>query len=40
VEERKSVFLRDGAPRKIEFTLSLKSYGKDNGVLSSFLGGL
>lgn len=40
VEERKGVFLRDGAPRKIEFTLSLKSYGKDNGVLSSFLGGL
>ena len=35
VEERKGVFLRDGAPRKNEFTLSLKSYGKDNGVLSS-----
>ncbi len=36
VEERKSVFLRDGAPRKIEFSLSLKAYGKDGGVLSSF----
>ena len=40
VEERKSLFLRDGAPRKIEFTLSLKSYGRDNGLLSSFFGGL
>lgn len=27
VEERKSVFLSDGAPRKIEFTISLQSYG-------------
>ena len=40
VEESKSVFLADGAPRKIEFTMNLKSYGKDGGVLSSFLGGL
>ncbi|KXF90520.1 phage tail protein [Phaeobacter inhibens] len=40
VEERKSVFLADGAPRKIEFSLTLHAYGQDNGVLSSFLGGL
>ncbi|MBQ4825043.1 phage tail protein [Leisingera sp. HS039] len=40
VEERKSLFLADGAPRKIEFTMNLKSYGQDNGVLSSFFGGL
>jgi phage protein U len=29
VEERKSVFLADGAPRKIEFTISLTAYGAD-----------
>ncbi|AZB57269.1 phage tail protein [Cereibacter sphaeroides] len=29
VEERKSLFLADGAPRKIEFTLGLRAYGSD-----------
>lgn len=29
VEERKSLFLADGAPRKIEFTLGLRAYGGD-----------
>lgn len=29
VEERKSYLLRDGAPRKIEFSLKLKAYGGD-----------
>ncbi|MGR3501619.1 phage tail protein [Pseudaestuariivita sp.] len=27
IEERKSYFLKDGAPRKIEFTITLQSYG-------------
>ncbi|WP_253261199.1 MULTISPECIES: phage tail protein [unclassified Roseobacter] len=40
VEERKSYLLRDGAPRKIEFSLTLKSYGPDTGDLASFIGGL
>jgi phage protein U len=31
VEETKSVFMADGAPRKIEFVLTLSSYGADNG---------
>lgn len=38
VEERKSVFLPDGAPRKIEFSLSLQAYGSDG--QPSILGGL
>lgn len=29
VEERKSLFMADGAPRKIEFTTTLKAYGSD-----------
>jgi len=29
IEERKSLFLADGAPRKIEFTATLKAYGSD-----------
>ncbi|MFJ1293481.1 phage tail protein [Paracoccus yeei] len=29
VEERKSLFLSDGAPRKIEFTAALMAYGAD-----------
>ena len=29
VEERKSVFMADGAPRKIEFTITLQAYGAD-----------
>jgi phage protein U len=29
VEETKSVFLADGAPRKIEFSLTLRAYGED-----------
>lgn len=29
VEERKSLFLADGAPRKIEFTVGLMAYGSD-----------
>lgn len=40
IEERKSYFLRDGAPRRIEFSLTLKSYGPDGGGLASFIGGL
>jgi len=40
VEERKSYFMRDGAPRKIEFSMTLQSYGPDAGGLSSFLGSL
>jgi phage protein U len=29
IEERKSVFMADGAPRKIEFTIVLHAYGAD-----------
>lgn len=29
IEERKSLFMSDGAPRKIEFTMSLSAYGSD-----------
>lgn len=29
VEERKSLFMSDGAPRKIEFTMQLMAYGSD-----------
>ena len=29
VEETKSVFLRDGAPRQIDFSMQLQSYGGD-----------
>ena len=29
VEETKGVFMADGAPRKIEFTVTLKAYGQD-----------
>ena len=29
VEERKTLFMADGAPRKIAFTTSLKAYGSD-----------
>ena len=29
VEERKSLFMSDGAPRKIEFTMQLLAYGAD-----------
>lgn len=29
VEERKSLFMADGAPRKIEFTVNLLAYGAD-----------
>ncbi len=39
-DETKSYFLKDGAPRKIEFSLKLQSYGADGGGLSSFVGGL
>lgn len=40
INKGKSYFLRDGAPRKIEFSLTLKSYGPDAGGLASFIGGL
>lgn len=40
VQERKTYFLRDGAPRRIDFTLNMQSYGADAGGLSSFLGDL
>lgn len=38
VEERKSVFLADGAPRKIEFSMSLRAYGDDRagGIMGLF----
>jgi phage protein U len=29
IDEAKSVFMADGAPRKIEFTVTLKAYGAD-----------
>lgn len=29
VEETKGVFMADGAPRKIEFAITLKAYGQD-----------
>lgn len=29
IEETKTMFLADGAPRKIEFTMTLMAYGKD-----------
>lgn len=29
IEETKSVFLRDGAPRRIDFTVTLQAYGRD-----------
>lgn len=40
VEERKSVFMSDGAPRKIEFSMSLQSYGPDGGGLGARARGL
>jgi phage protein U len=29
IDETKSIFLPDGAPRKIEFTVTLQAYGED-----------
>lgn len=40
VQERKSYFMADGAPRKIEFTMRLQSYGNDREGALSRLGGL
>ncbi|TRD18407.1 phage tail protein [Palleronia caenipelagi] len=40
VDEQKDTFLRDGAPRRITFTLTLQSYGSDADGLSARLGGL
>lgn len=41
LEEHKSYFLRDGAPRKITFSLTLQSYGPDaGGDLAATLGRL
>lgn len=41
VREDKSLFLRDGAPRKIEFTISLQVYGADaDGGIDSVIRGL
>lgn len=37
VEETRSVTMADGAPRRIDFTITLKAYGEDGGGL---LGGL
>lgn len=37
IEERKSVFMADGSPRKIEFSITLQSYGPDG---TGLLGGL
>ncbi len=38
IEETKSVFLADGAPRKIEFTVTLKAYGSDSGAFGGLFG--
>ncbi|WP_259791334.1 phage tail protein [Aliiroseovarius crassostreae] len=40
VEERKKHFMSDGAPRQIEFSMSLQSYGQDSQDASQTLGGL
>lgn len=37
VTERKSYLLRDGAPQKIEFTLSLQAYGEDGNGFASIV---
>jgi len=29
VEERKSILMRDGAPKQIDFSITLQSYGRD-----------
>lgn len=33
VEEKKGVFMPDGAPRRIEFSVRLRAYGQDGGGL-------
>lgn len=38
VEERKSVFLADGAPRKIEFNVELQAYGRDGARFGGLFG--
>ncbi|MHA1540282.1 MAG: phage tail protein [Alphaproteobacteria bacterium] len=45
VSENQSVFLKDGSPRKIEFSMSLKKYGEDKargnqGVIQNITGAL
>ncbi|WP_253276794.1 hypothetical protein [Ruegeria sp. 6PALISEP08] len=40
VEERKSYFMPDGAPRQIEFFLTSKSYGPDAQGLTGLIGGI
>jgi phage protein U len=40
VTERKKYLMRDGAPRRIDFSITLQSYGADSGGLSSFIGDL
>lgn len=40
VDERKKYFMSDGAPRQIDFTMTLQSYGQDGGGAQSLIGGL
>lgn len=39
VEETKTLFLADGAPRRIEFTVTLRAYGRDMGAFGGLFGG-
>jgi phage protein U len=39
VTEKKGLFMADGAPRKIDFTMTLKSYGSDGPSLGSIIRG-
>lgn len=38
IDETKTVFLADGAPRKIEFTITLQAYGTDAGRFGGLFG--
>jgi phage protein U len=40
VQETRTLFMADGAPRQIDFSMKLESYGPDAGGLSSFVGGV
>ncbi len=38
IEETRTVFLADGAPRKIEFAVTLRAYGNDQGAFGGLFG--
>ncbi len=38
IEETKTVFLADGAPRRIDFSITLQAYGNDQGALGGLFG--